>query len=77
MKHDRPEKPVGDPFQEIGAISVELDAIDPDRPRSLVTEAIARHLPKQQFAILKETEESEREALRLLAGGAALDGEHR
>lgn len=71
------KSPSGTRSKKFGAISVELDAIDPDRPRSLVTEAIARHLPKQQFAILKETEESEREALRLLAGGAALDGEHR
>jgi hypothetical protein len=62
--------------KRLGAISVELDPIDFDRLRSLVTEAIARHLPEQQFAILKEIEQSEREALRLLVGGA-LDGGHR
>jgi hypothetical protein len=61
--------------KRFGAISVELDAIDPYRLRSLVTEAIARHLPEQQFAILNEIEQSEREA-RLLVGGA-LDGGHR
>jgi hypothetical protein len=69
----RPTKASDTRSKKFGDISVELDAIDPDRLRSLVTEAIAQHLPERQFAILKEAEESEREALRLLIGGA-LDG---
>jgi hypothetical protein len=50
------------------------DAIDPDRLRSLVTEAIENHLPKQQFAILKAAEESEREIIRQLVGDAINEG---
>jgi hypothetical protein len=54
----------------------ELDAIPPDYLRSLVQAAIERHLPPDQFNILKIAEESERILLRrLLAGlGEAADG---
>jgi hypothetical protein len=45
-------------------ISVELDAIEPDRLRSIVKDAIERHLPPEQFKVLKAAEESERELLR-------------
>ena len=41
-------------------ISVELDAIEPNRLRRLVQQAIEQHLPKRQFKILKAAEESER-----------------
>ena len=34
-------------------ISVELDAIEPNQLRALVQEAIERHLPPEQFEILK------------------------
>src|SRR5262245_57714011 len=40
------------------AISVELDAIEPNQLRALVQDAIERHLPAEQFAVLKAAEES-------------------
>jgi hypothetical protein len=58
----------------MGDISVEFDAIDPDRLRSLVAAAIENHLPKQQFAILNAAEESEREIIRQLVGDALNGG---
>jgi hypothetical protein len=51
--------------------SVELDAIEPDRLRSIVREAIEEHLPPAQFEILKVAEESEREVISRLVGGLA------
>ena len=66
----RPTKTSDTRSKSFGDISVELDAIDPDRLRSLVTTAIEGHLPSQQFAILKAAEESEREILRQLVGDA-------
>lgn len=48
--------------------SVELDAIPPDTLRGLVREAIERHLPADQFAVLKEAEKSERGLLLAWAG---------
>jgi hypothetical protein len=44
--------------------SVELDSIDPHDLRRMVREAIERHLPPDQYRILKDAEASER---RLLA----------
>ena len=41
------------------AISVELDAIEPNQLRVLVQETIELHLPADQFAVLKAAEESE------------------
>jgi hypothetical protein len=48
--------------------SVELDAIEPNQPRELVPETIERHLPQDQFEILKAAEESERETITRLVG---------
>src|SRR5215831_8869852 len=45
------------------AISVELDAIEPNQLRALVQEAIERHLPPEQFEKLKAAEESERDII--------------
>jgi len=50
------------------AISVELDAIEPNQLRALVQEAIERHLAPEQFEILKAAEESEREIITRLVG---------
>jgi hypothetical protein len=47
-------------------LSVELDAIDPHRLRAIVQEAIERHLPTDQFEILKAAEQSEREIISRL-----------
>jgi hypothetical protein len=70
----RPTKASDTRAKNFGDISVELDAIDPDRLRSLVAEAIENHLPKQQFAILKAAEESERDIIRQLVGDAINGG---
>ena len=51
-----------------GDASVELDAIDPDRLRALVHEAIERHLPAKQYQILKVAERSERKLIAGLVG---------
>jgi len=55
------------------AFACELDAIPPDYLRELVREAIERHLPADQFRILKIAEESERAVIRQLVAsiGAA------
>jgi hypothetical protein len=47
---------------------VELDAIEPNQLRALVQEAIERHLPQDQFEVLKAAEESEREIISRLVG---------
>src|SRR6266496_3625734 len=47
-----------------GDISVELDAIEPNRLRDLVEEVIQRHLPPDQLAVLKVAEDSERALIR-------------
>ncbi len=52
-------------------ISVELDAIEPNQLRALVQEAIERHLPPEQFEVLKAAEESEREIITRLVGKIA------
>src|SRR5262249_48942139 len=49
----RPTKESDTRSKNFGAISVELDAIDPNRLRALVTETIEQHLPQEQFEVLK------------------------
>jgi hypothetical protein len=66
----RPTKTSDTRSKSFGDISVELDAINPDRLRSLVTAAIEIHLPKEQFAILRAAEQSERTIIRQLVGEA-------
>jgi hypothetical protein len=51
-----------------GAESVELDAIEPGELRQLVRDAIERHLPPEQFEVLKAAEQSERLQLAGLVG---------
>ena len=46
-----------------GKISVELDAIEPNQLRAIVQAAIERHLPPDQYEVLKAAEESERELI--------------
>jgi hypothetical protein len=67
----RPTKATDTRAKGFGDISVELDAIEPDRLREIVRKAIERHLPAEQFRILKAAEESERELLHSLVGGLA------
>jgi hypothetical protein len=52
--------------KNFGDVSVELDAIEPNRLRSLVQEAIEQHLPPEEFEVLKAAEESERETISRL-----------
>lgn len=62
----RPTKTSDTRSKSFGDISVELDAIPPDRLRWLVRNAIERHLPEREFEILKIAEESERALLKSL-----------
>src|SRR5262249_46578812 len=55
----RPTKTSDTRSKGFGAISVELDAIEPNRLRQLVQEAIEVHLSAAQFEVLKVAEESE------------------
>lgn len=65
----RPTKTTDSRSKNFGNISVELDAIEPNQLRGLVQEAIQRHLPPDQFRILKVAEESERELITNLVAG--------
>jgi hypothetical protein len=62
----RPTKQSDSRSKGFGDISVELDAIEPAQLRGLVRDAIERHLPPDEFKILKVAEESERELLTSL-----------
>jgi hypothetical protein len=63
----RPTKISDTRSKGFGDISVELDAIEPDRLRELVQEAIERHLPAHQYEVLKQAEASERAWLAVWA----------
>jgi hypothetical protein len=52
--------------RSFGDISVELDAIAPEQLRQLVGEVIERHLPSEQFQVLKAAEASERDLIASL-----------
>jgi hypothetical protein len=52
-------------------IACELDAIPPDYLRGLVQDEIERHLPADQYRVLKIAEQSEREQLWRWAEGCA------
>jgi hypothetical protein len=67
----RPTKTSDTRSKGFGAISVELNAIEPNQLRALVQEAIEVHLPPVQFEVLKAAEESEREIISKLVGGLA------
>lgn len=69
----RPTKSSDSRAKGFGALSVELDAIPPQDLRDLVEQAIQRHLPYDQFQVLKAAEESERQLLTSLVG---ILGEH-
>jgi len=56
----RPTKASDSRAKGFGAVSVELDAIDPHRLRLLVREAIERHIPRSRLDVLRAAEESER-----------------
>ena len=62
----RPTKTSDSRSKGFGDISVELDAIEPDKLRDLVRHSIERHLPADQLEVLKVAEQSEREMLRYM-----------
>ena len=67
----RPTKSSDTRAKGFGDISVELDAIEPNRLRAIVKRAIEAHLPRRQFNVLKAAEQSEREIIAKLVGGLA------
>lgn len=70
----RPTKATDTRSKNFGAVSVELDAIRPDRLRDLVRNSIETHLPREQFNVLMAAEASERELIANLVGAAFQDG---
>jgi hypothetical protein len=64
----RPTKQSDSRAKKFGPVSVELDAIDPNKLRELVDDVIARHLPPDKYHILIEAEKSERTLFQGLAG---------
>ena len=67
----RPTKQSDTRSKNFGAVSVELDAIEPNRLRELVRGVIEQHLPAEQFEVLKAAEESERQLLTALVRKAS------
>ncbi len=65
----RPTKQTDSRAKGFGAVSVELDAIDPNRLRALVDEAIERHLPPHEYRVLMAAEQSERNAIDAFVHG--------
>jgi hypothetical protein len=69
----RPTKQSDSRAKGFGALSVELDAIDPNQLRALVNEAIERHLPPHEYFVLMAAEESERQAIKAFVFGGGDD----
>ncbi len=69
----RPTKASDTRAKGFGDISVELDAIEPNRLREIVQRATERHLPPRQFKVLKAAEESERTLIRRLVASVTGD----
>jgi hypothetical protein len=67
----RPTKSSDTRSKGFGSISVELDAIEPNRLRALVQSAIEKHLPQHEFEVLKAAEKSERDIISRLVGKIA------
>ena len=63
----RPTKMSDTRAKGFGEISVELDAIYPNRLRQMVQDALEVHLPEDQFEVLRAAEDSEREFLHAMA----------
>jgi hypothetical protein len=64
----RPTKTTDTRSKGFGNISVELDAIEPERLRELVQAAIERHMPAAQFDVLKVAEQDEKRLIMGLVG---------
>jgi hypothetical protein len=65
----RPTKQSDSRAKGFGALSIELDAIDPTRLRDLADEAIGRHLPAHQYRVLMAAEKNERRAIAAFVRG--------
>ncbi len=50
-------------LQRYGDRAAELDALSPNELRRMVDEAISRHADREEIAMLKRTEENERQTL--------------
>jgi hypothetical protein len=71
----RPTKIIDSRAKRFGsAISVELDAIEPNQLREIVRAAIERHLPPTQLAVLMAAERNERELIQKLINGLTANG---
>jgi hypothetical protein len=55
----RPTKTTNPRAKKFGADRVELDAIEPERLRQLVKEAIEKHISAHQLSVLKAAEQNE------------------
>ncbi|MGI4944834.1 MAG: hypothetical protein ACRYHQ_30475 [Janthinobacterium lividum] len=64
----RPTKQTDSRAKGFGAVSVELDAIEPDDLRDLVRRHIERHLPASELRVLQTAEASERQILHNIFG---------
>jgi hypothetical protein len=64
----RPTKQSDSRAKKFGPVSVEFDAINPNKLRKLVEEVITRHLLPDRYEILIEAEKSERKLFQGLAG---------
>ena len=67
ITHSRARKFIG----MFGTETVELDAIPASEARSLVREAIERHMGPRRLDLLHMVEQEERDGIRALLGGAA------
>jgi hypothetical protein len=73
----RPTKTTDTRSKGFGEVSVELDAIDPNRLRDLVQTTIEQHLPAEEYEVRKAAEQSERELLTCLIRKATRRGARR
>ncbi len=64
----RPTKQTDSRAKGFGAVSVELDAIEPDELRALVRRYIERHLPASELRVLQVAEASEQQILQNIFG---------
>jgi hypothetical protein len=70
----RPTKQSDTRAERFGSdVSVELDAIDPNRLRAIVQEAIQRHLPPRRFKALMKAEKRERTTIARLVDNITED----
>jgi hypothetical protein len=67
----RPTKQSDSRAKRFGAVSVELDEIEPNMLRDLVELTIESHLPEHEYRVLMAAEESERKAIAAFVRGGA------